>query len=408
MRATASPRRAAALAAATALGVLGLTALPAAAGSAKAAAGAAAAGQPRRADRSNVGATHSPQLLRQLAGPRGGVAPTRSGQMASSAITGGIAGDAQGVDVASYQHPGGGAIGWPNVAAAGVQFAAVKATEGTYYRNPYALNDLAEAKAAGLAVDAYAFAIPNGNGGRRSATAQANYLLRYLGTDSRTVPILLDIEYDPYVNSDHTNECYGLSRAAMVSWISAFDARIHRETSRLPVIYTPPSWWSTCAGGSTGFRRLPLWDPDYTNAASPALPAGWRYWSIWQYTSAGTVNGINDPGHTDLDQLNPGVIALLDPGHQRGTAGRPVDWLLKRAEPVPSQRPSFSASGLPAGISVHTRGRLTGSPDRPGTHRVKVTATGRGGASGSVSFTWTVRSAAGEGLTGRVRLHGER
>jgi hypothetical protein len=39
---------------------------------------------------------------------------------------------------------------------------------------------------------------------------------------------------------------------------------------------------------------------------------------------------------------------------------------------------------------------------------VKVTATGRGGASGSVSFTWTVRSAAGEGLTGRVRLHGER
>ena len=87
--------------------------------------------------------------------------------MASSAITGGIAGDAQGVDVASYQHPGGGAIGWTNVAAAGVQFAAVKATEGTYYRNPYALNDLAEAKAAGLAVDAYAFAIPNGNGGRQ-------------------------------------------------------------------------------------------------------------------------------------------------------------------------------------------------------------------------------------------------
>jgi GH25 family lysozyme M1 (1,4-beta-N-acetylmuramidase) len=394
MRGTACPRRAVALAAA--LVVLGVTAVPAVAGSAQAGT-AALAGQPQRADRSNVGATHSPQLLRQLAGPARGVAPARAGQMASPAIAGAIAGAAQGVDVASFQHPGGAAIRWTDVAAAGIQFAAVKATEGTYYQNPYALSDLAKAKAAGLSVNAYVFAIPNGNGGRRSPTAQAAYLLRYLGTDSNTVPIMLDIEYDPYVNQDGTNECYGLSPAAMVAWISAFDTKVHRETGRLPVIYTPPSWWSTCAGGSTGFRRLPLWDPNYTSAASPALPAGWRHWSIWQYTSAGSVNGIDDPGHTDLDQLNPGVIALLDPGYQQDVAGRPVGWRLKRAEPVPSQRPSFSASGLPAGISVHTRGRVTGSADRPGTHRVRVTATNSSGASGSVSFTWTVRPAAGTG-----------
>ena len=95
--------------------------------------------------------------------------------------------------------------------------------------------------------------------------------------------------------------------------------------------------------------------PRLHERGKPALPAGWRHWSIWQYASAGTVNGINDPGHTDLDQLNPGVIALLDPGHQRGTAGRPVDWLLKRAEPVPSQRPSFSASGLRPGSRPYPR-----------------------------------------------------
>lgn len=390
MRGAACWRRAVALAGA--LVVLGMTALPVAAGSARAGT-AALTGRPQRADRSNVGATHSPQLLRQLAGPAGGVAPARVRQLTSPAI----AGAAQGVDVASFQHPGGAAINWTDVAAAGIQFAAVKATEGTYYRNPYALRDLAKARAAGLSVDMYAFAIPNGNGGRRSPRAQAAYLLRYLGTASNTVPIMLDIEYDPYVNQDGTNECYGLRPAAMVAWVSAFDAEIHRRTGRLPVIYTPPSWWGTCAGGSTGFRRLPLWDPSYTSAASPALPAGWRHWSIWQYTSAGTVNGIDNPRHTDLDRLNPGVIAMLDPGHHRNVAGRPVRWRLMRAEPVPSQRPSFSASGLPAGISVHTRGRVTGSPDRPGAYRVKVTATSSSGASGSVSFTWTIRPAATTG-----------
>jgi len=46
------------------------------------------------------------------------------------------------------------------VAASGIRFAAVKATEGAYYPNPYALSDLAGAKAAGLSVVAYAFDYP--------------------------------------------------------------------------------------------------------------------------------------------------------------------------------------------------------------------------------------------------------
>ena len=75
-----------------------------------------------------------------------------------------VAGDEQGVDVASFQHPRGAAIDWSQVAASGVGFAGVKATEGNYYQNPYALTDLAAAQAAGLSVVAYAFAIPNGDG----------------------------------------------------------------------------------------------------------------------------------------------------------------------------------------------------------------------------------------------------
>ena len=121
-------------------------------------------------------------------------------------------------------------------------------------------------------MSAYAFAIPNGNGGSKRAVAQADHLLSYLGAAASTVPVMLDIEYGPYVSSDRTNQCYGLSPAAMVSWVSEFDAEVHRNTGRLPVIYTPPSWWNTCAGGSTKFSEIPLWVPALTTAASPGLP----------------------------------------------------------------------------------------------------------------------------------------
>lgn len=397
MRAIVPLRRAGALGLATALGVLGLTSLPAPAGSARAAVTPGAAGRPQRPDRSNVGAAHSPQLLRQLAGPA-------SGRRGRPGFAGAIAGAVQGVDVASYQHPGGAAIRWPDVAAAGIKFAAVKATEGTYYRNPFALTDLARARAAGLAAGAYAFAIPNGNGGSKRARAQANAVLSYLGADSSTVPVMLDIEYDPYVGTDHTNQCYGLKPAAMVGWVAAFDRQIQRKTGRLPIIYTPPSWWNTCTGGSTAFGRIPLWVPAYTSEPSPGLPAGWANWAIWQYTSSGTVNGIHDARHTDLDQLDPGVIALLDPGTQRGVVGRPVGWRLKAAVPVTGQALSFSAAGLPAGVSVSRSGRITGWPARRGAYRVRATAAGRAGT-GSVSFTWRVRAARDAGPAGHVRLH---
>jgi beta-glucosidase len=241
-------------------------------GLAAASAGSAAAAAGPPPDRSNVGATHSPQLLRQLAGPPGAAA-------ARAAISrSAIAGAEQGVDVASFQHPSKAAIEWSQVATAGIQFAAVKATEGNYYQNPYALTDLAGARAAGLSVIAYAFAIPNGNGGSKSQST----------------------------------------------------------------------------------------------------------------------------GHTDLDQLNPALLALLSPGTQQGAQGSPVDLQISQADPVTGQAPSFSATGLPPGTSISSGGLITGWPAAQGTYQATVSASA-GGVSGSVSFTWQV-TAASQGPAGAVRV----
>ena len=160
--------------------------------------------------RVNVGSAHSPKIQQQLsASPVTMPPPADAGAL--------------GVDVADYQHPHGAAIDWSQVAAAGYKFAFVKATEGDYYANPYYASDLAQAKAAGLYATGYHFAIPNVSDG----ASQADYALANGGyaPDGRTLPLALDIEYNPY-----GSECYGLSPAQMVSWLSAFTAEVQRVT----------------------------------------------------------------------------------------------------------------------------------------------------------------------------------
>jgi GH25 family lysozyme M1 (1,4-beta-N-acetylmuramidase)/3D (Asp-Asp-Asp) domain-containing protein len=376
------------------LAMLGLSALPAAAAPGRTAAPAA--------DHSNVGAPHSPQLLRQLAGPVRPLGTGTTGPAASVSVAlAGLAGAAQGVDVASFQHPSGAAINWTQVYTDGIRFAAVKATEGAYYHNPYALTDLTGARSAGLTVAAYAFAIPNGNGSSSSPTAQADYLLSYLGPAASSTPVMLDIEYNPY-----GAECYGLSTSAMVAWIAGFDNEIKAKTGRLPIIYTPPAWWSTCTGGSGAFGQAPVWVPSYTSSTSPALPAGWGTWNLWQYTSSGTVSGIATPGATDLDQLNPAVITLLNAGNRASVAGSAI-WQQQVTPFTVSSAPAltFSATGLPAGLTVNpATGQISGWPDTPGTYQAAVSASDANGTTGAAPFTWTVSAAPGTGPTGPIRL----
>ncbi len=268
-----------------------------------------------------------------------------------------------GLDVAAYQHPDtsqyphGTPIGWPQVASAGYRFAAIKGTEGDYYVNPWATTDLAEAKAAGLYVTPYTFAIPNVSSGQE----QAKFAVEYSGyaPGPRTLPLMLDIEYDPYVASDGTNECYGLSASKMTAWLSAFVAAARSLTGQYPIIYTTANWWNTCTGGSTRFGDDPMWVAAY-GFSSPPMPAGWSAWTIWQYTSGGTVPGVDSAGTTDLDVFNPAAIGLIDPGT---LASRP---LTRVSVPLDSlgarigEKLAWTAHGLPPGVRVSSGGVLTG------------------------------------------------
>lgn len=324
----------------------------------------------------NVGRTHSPELLRLLARHHGAV---------PAAAETGIA---QGVDVASQQHAGGASIDWPQVAADGYKFAFIKATEGSYYVNPYFASDYRAAKAAGLVAAAYHFANPSYSGGTLQADFAAN--AAQYAADGKTLPIVADMEYDPYATADHTNECYGLTHAAMVAWLTAFSAELVRRTGNPPIIYTTAGWWNKCTGSSKAFGTDQLWIASW-DVASPTLPAGWRKWQFWQYTSSALVNGITT-NRSDVSYLGDSMLEMLAPGVQSGAATTAASLQVAVLGSDPSQGITYNATGLPVGVTLDPAAGLASGtwPATPQSGTAEVTATSTAGATGTTSFRWFV------------------
>ncbi|MFF2431032.1 lysozyme [Streptomyces mirabilis] len=207
--------------------------------------------------------------------------------------TTGDATQTEGVDVSGYQ----GNVAWSTLWSSGVKWAYSKATEGTYYTNPYFAQQYNGSYNVGMIRGAYHFATPD----TTSGATQANYFVDHGGGwsgDGRTLPGTLDIEWNPYGAA-----CYGKTQSAMVSWISSFLAQYKARTGRDAVIYTATSWWSDCTGNYGGFASPdPLWIARY--AADPGtLPAGWAYYTMWQYTSSGPTVGDHDKFNGGLDRV---------------------------------------------------------------------------------------------------------
>ncbi|MET7701176.1 lysozyme [Streptomyces sp. NPDC005485] len=217
------------------------------------------------------------------------------GGIALAEVPASAAGKPKGHDVSSHQKT----VNWQSAKAKGARFVYIKATEGGTYRNPRFGSQYSGARNAGLLRGAYHFALPN----KSSGTTQAKHFVRNGGgwsADGRTLPPALDIEYNPY--SKH--KCYGLSKSGMVHWIHAFSNEVKRETGRRPVIYTTTHWWNTCTGGSRAFAaNHALWLARYNSADAGSLPAGWTYWTFWQYDNSGSLPGDQNLFNGSMDRL---------------------------------------------------------------------------------------------------------
>jgi hypothetical protein len=92
------------------------------------------------------------------------------------------------------------------------------------------------------------------------------------------------------------------------------------------------------------------------------------------------------------------TVTVNSPGNQTSTAGTAVSVPISASDSASGQTLSYSATGLPAGLSINgTSGLISGTPTAAGTSNVTVTAKDTTGATGSTSFTWTVNSSGGGG-----------
>jgi len=89
------------------------------------------------------------------------------------------------------------------------------------------------------------------------------------------------------------------------------------------------------------------------------------------------------------------TVTVTNPGSQSGTVGTAVSLQVTAADSASGQTLSYSATGLPAGLSIGAAtGLISGTPTTAGSSSVTVTATDTTGASGSASFTVTIGTAA--------------
>ncbi|KAI0298738.1 glycoside hydrolase family 25 protein, partial [Multifurca ochricompacta] len=209
--------------------------------------------------------------------------------------------DPQGVDVSHWQ----GTIDWNAMAANGISFSYIKATEGTiysladsHYSNYRCFSaNYDGAASVGIIRGAYHYAHPDISDG----ATQANFFLGNGGGwsgDGITLPGAIDLEkhFPP-------DGCYSLSQSDMVSWISDFSNTYFSTTSRYPVIYTTTSWWIQCTGNSADLSsNNPLWIAEWASTLG-SLPAGWRFTTFWQYADSGPNPGDQDLFNGDITGL---------------------------------------------------------------------------------------------------------
>ncbi|KAI0453968.1 glycoside hydrolase family 25 protein [Xylaria acuta] len=193
----------------------------------------------------------------------------------------------QGFDISHYQS----SVNFAAAYSAGARFVIIKATEGTTYIDPSFSSHYGGATNAGFIRGGYHFAHLDSSSG----ATQANYFLAHGGGwsgDGITLPGMLDLE----------GSCV-LSASATVAWIKDFSNTYHSKTGVYPLLYTNPSWWSSCTGNSNAFINTnPLVLARYSSSAGTP-PGGWPYYTIWQYNDAYSYGGDSDVFNGDMAGL---------------------------------------------------------------------------------------------------------
>jgi beta-glucosidase len=84
------------------------------------------------------------------------------------------------------------------------------------------------------------------------------------------------------------------------------------------------------------------------------------------------------------------TVGVVDPFGYSSPMGAAVSFAVQAVDSNTAQTPTFTATGLPPGITIAPNGTISGSGSTLGAYTVTVTATDTKGVSGTATFVWSV------------------
>jgi len=183
----------------------------------------------------------------------------------------------RGIDVSHHQAH----IGWFESSLNDVQFAYLKATEGSDFKDRQFLYNWTVCERTAIPHGAYHFF-----SFCRPAAEQARNFLNTVPPGPPSLPPALDLEFSG--NCDRV-----LSRAAMVREVSIFVSAIAKRFPGRPVFYVTPDFYKRyLEGHRQDFPPHFLW---IRNTLREPSQKPCEEWTFWQYADHGRVPGIRGP-----------------------------------------------------------------------------------------------------------------
>jgi lysozyme len=196
----------------------------------------------------------------------------------------------KGIDVSHWD----GDIDWTAVKAAGIEFAFMKATEGTSFTDPQFATYWQDAQKSSVIRGAYHFFRP-----AVDAAQQADFFVQTAGVPQLgDLPLTLDLEVTDSLAAAE------VAQAALV-----FLQRVEQLTGRVPIIYTSSRVFDTVLGTPSGFGSYLLWDANWNVQCPNISDPPWGEWTFWQTTDSGQLAGLTN---VDLDEFNGTLQDLID------------------------------------------------------------------------------------------------
>ncbi|NUP52749.1 MAG: glycoside hydrolase [Catenulispora sp.] len=253
---------------------------------------------------------------------------------------------------------------------------------GGYSFSQTALTNAHAAPGAQITASGLTYTMPTAAAGTNDNTVPQNQIITMSGTG--TLGFLLTSSYGPATGTgtltytDGSTQSYTLNSA---DWWSTTPA----TGSTLAVSSTYQNrQGNTTAAQSGNIFSEPITLTAGKTLASVQLPAGS---AVTSGTPALHIFALS----TTTGTTPTNTVTVTSPGNQSGTVGTAITPVqLQATDSATGQTLTYTATGLPAGLTLSTTGQITGTPTTATTATVTVTATDTTGATGSATFTWTI------------------